>query len=324
MRYVVTGGLGFVGSRLAGRLLADGHSVAVLDARRPSRRVLPDGVEAVQADVSDPQAVGPAIRRADGVFHLAALSPAAKPAPRPADYERVNVGGTRAVFAASREAGVPAVLASSAAVYGRACRRNPASAPAPLSEDGPCEPTGPYGLSKLDAEESALSSGAMAACLRYFNVYGPSPSRPAGGSGVVARFAARLSSGRPPAMSGDGTQVRDYVHLDDVVEATVRAVKWAERGSGRGAGPPAILNIGTGRGTTLLELAGMMSRAARPPAYLDPVFAPPAPGDAAYSVADTRRARQMLGWTHRIGLADGLRGCLAAPPPRRPPPADAC
>lgn len=308
VRYVVTGGLGFVGSRLVGRLLADGHSVTVLDARRPPCGGLPPGAEAVRADVADPRAVGPAVRRADGVFHLAALGPAARSVPKPADYGRVNVGGTRAVFAAARAAGVPAVLASSAAVYGRACH-GPASSPAPFSEGGPCEPAGPYGLSKLEAERSALSSGAAAVCLRYFNVYGPSPSSPAGGAGVVARFAARLSADRPPAISGAGTQVRDYVHLDDVVDATMRAAKWAAE---RGGSPQAVFNIGTGRGTTLLCLAGMMARAASPDRPLDPEFAPPVPGDVAYSVADTRRARRVLGWEHRTHLADGLRECLAS------------
>ena len=309
VRYVVTGGLGLVGSRLAARLLADGHSVAILDVRRPPRGGLPAGAEAVQADVTDPQAVGPAVRRADGVFHLAALAPTAGYSPRPAECERVNVSGTRAVFAASGAAGVPAVLASSAAVYGGA-RHGHGSAPAPFREDGPCEPAGPYGLSKLEAERSALSSGAAAACLRYFNVYGPSPSSPAGGAGVVARFAARLSAGRPPAVSGAGTQVRDYVHLDDVVDATVQAARWAS--SRGGGGPPAVFNIGTGRGTTLLGLAGMMARAVSPDRPLDPEFIPPVPNDVAYSVADTRRARRVLGWEHRIRLADGLRECLAA------------
>ena len=314
VRYVVTGGLGFVGLRLASRLLSDGHSVAVLDVRRPSPGDLPPGAEAVLADVTDPRAVGPAVRRADGVFHLAALAPAAGRIPRPADCERVNVDGTRAVFAASREAGVPAVLASSAAVYDGAGRGHD-SAPAPLSEDGPCEPASPYGRSKLRAEESALSSGAMAVCLRYFNVYSPSPSYPAGGTGVVAQFAASLSAGRPPVIFGAGTQVRDYVHLDDVVDATVRAVKWAAAGDGggqRSSGSPPVFNIGTGRGTALLDLARTMARFARPSRPLDPEFAPPVPGDAAHSVADTRRACRVLGWEHRIRLADGLRGCLAA------------
>ena len=317
MRYVVTGGLGFIGSRLAGRLAAYGHSVTVLDARRASAGDLPPGAEAVRADVSDPRAVGPAVRRSDGVFHLAALARAPDGAvPLPADYERINVGGTRVVLAASGAAGVPAVLASSAAVYGTACR-GPCSEPAPLSEDGPCEPTGPYGRSKLRAEKSALSAGATAVCLRYFNVYGPSASLLAGGRGVVARFAARLSAGRPTVISGAGTQVRDYVHLDDVVDATAGAIEWVSAGGGsrREGLPPAVFNIGTGRGTTLRELAGMMARAAGMSRAPDPEFGPPVPGDAAYSVADTRRAREILGWEHRIGLEDGLQGCLGGPPP---------
>lgn len=311
MRYVVTGGLGFIGSRLASRLLAAGHSVTVLDARRQgSGEHMPAAAEIVRADVTDRDATSPVVRSADGVFHLAALVPAAESVSRPDEYERVNVGGTRVVLGAAAAAGIPAVLASSAAVYGRPggerhCR--------PLSEGGPCAPASPYGRTKLGAEKVALGSGAAVACLRYFNVYGPSFGGRPGGTGVVSQFAARLAGGRAPVVSGAGMQVRDYVHVDDVVVATLRAAEWAAAAGGRRPAdcPPAVFNVGTGRGTTVLSIARAMIRMGRPGGPADLVFGPAVRGDVEYSVADTRLTREVLGWEHRVRLEEGLRGLLA-------------
>ena len=263
-----------------------------------------------------------ALRGADGVFHLAALASAAESAGRRTEYERVNVGGTRSVLGAADRAGAPVVLASSAAVYGSA----PGSARMPLAEDAACAPARPYGATKLACErllaspaERGLPSPPLPAAvsLRLFNAYGPALAGSAG-AGVVARFAARLSSRLPPVVSGGGLQVRDFVHVGYVERAFAAAMRLAlsPRGAGPRRGPRRrlALNIGTGRGTSVLGLARLMMRAAgMRGAAAGPEFGPAVPGDAAYSVPDPRRAASVLGWRPEVALCDGLRGLL--PPP---------
>lgn len=311
MRYVVTGGLGFIGSSLARHLVGLGHKVTVVDARSPAGIAAP-GAECVRADVTDRDAMRSAVRGSDGVFHLAALTSAPESIARPEEYERVNVGGTRAVLGAAALAAAPVVLASSAAVYGSAgdlARR-------PLGEDTVCEPANPYGATKLECERAlsararegspAPSPAPAAVSLRLFNVYGPSPPG-AASAGVVARFAALLAARQQPVVSGDGLQVRDYVHVEDVARAFAAAMRMASRAPGfRGA-----FNVGTGRGTTVICLARAMARAAGQGGGGGPRFGPAAPGDVGYSVADTRRAASALGWRASVGLDDGLRRLLA-------------
>ena len=316
MRYVVTGGLGFIGSHLVRRLSGQGHEVLVLDAGRPAG----GGCAApyashVRADVTDRGAVRGAVRGADGVFHLAALVSAPESVGRPAEYERINVGGTRSVLEAADRAGAPVVLASSAAVYGSAH----GAARMPVAEDAACAPANPYGATKLECErllsawaQGGLPSPPAAVSLRLFNVYGPAFCGSAS-AGVVARFAARLSARLPPVVAGVGLQVRDFVHVGDVARAFEDAMRLAS--SPRNAARRhLVFNIGTGTGTSILDLARLMLREAgmartRP----DPEFGPPIPGDAAYSVSDPARAASVLGWRPSTALEGGLRGLLPAP-----------
>ena len=317
MRYVVTGGLGFIGSHLVRRLSGQGHEVLVLDAGRPGGGGEGAALYAahVRADVTDRGAVRGAVRGADGVFHLAALVSAPESVGRPAEYERINVGGTRSVLEAADGAGAPVVLASSAAVYGSAH----GAARMPVAEDAACAPANPYGATKLECErllsaraQGGLPSPPAAVSLRLFNVYGPALCGSAS-AGVVARFAARLSARLPPVVAGGGLQVRDFVHVGDVARAFEDAMRLAS--SPRGAARRhLVFNIGTGTGTSILDLARLMLREAgmagtRP----DPEFGPPIPGDAAYSVSDPARAASVLGWRPSTALEDGLRGLLPAP-----------
>lgn len=311
MRYVVTGGLGFVGSRLVRCLIDLGHEVTVVDARRPAGIAAP-GADCIRADIANRDAMRSAVRGSDGVFHLAALTSAPESVARAAEYERVNVGGTRAILGAAALAAAPIVLASSAAVYGNAgdmVRR-------PLAEDSACEPANPYGATKLECErilsasrgQGGQATGPPAAVsLRLFNAYGPVHPG-AASAGVVARFADRLAAGRRPIASGGGMQVRDFVHMDDIARAFVGAMRLASASPGlRG-----VFNVGTGRGTTVISLARAMARAAGlGSARAEPRPGPAVPGDVEYSVADTRRAASALGWKSSITLDEGLRRLLA-------------
>lgn len=312
MRYVVTGGLGFIGSHIARHLLSLGHEVAVVDARNPAGIVAP-GAECVRADVTDHGAMRSAVRGSDGVFHLAALTSAPESIAKPAEYERVNVGGTRAVLGAAALAGAPIVLASSAAVYGNAG----GGAGRPIAEDAACKPANPYGATKLECErvlsdrqqKAQVPSSPGAVPLRLFNAYGPADALHGAASiGVIARFADRLADRLRPVVSGDGRQVRDFVHVDDIARAFVAAMQLAASAPG----PHGAFNVGTGRGTTVACLARAMARAAGlEGARAEPEFGPAAPGDVEYSVADTRRAASVLGWSASVELDEGLRRLLA-------------
>lgn len=319
MRYVVTGGLGFIGSHLVRRLVSLGHEVLVVDSRE-GHGAAGQGVEHVKADVTDRDTMRGAVHGADGVFHLAALVSVPESVARPVEYERINVGGTRSVLGSADRAGAPVVLASSAAVYGGASGRECV----PVAEDAACEPTNPYGVTKLECErllssgtESGLPSPPAAVSLRLFNVYGPAPAGSAG-AGVVARFAARLSARLPPVVHGGGRQVRDFVHVGDVARAFADAMRLAsspcDAGPDRKARRHLVFNIGTGRGTTVLDLARLMARAAgMDEASIGPEFGDAVPGDAAYSVSDPRRAASALGWRPAVALDDGVRSLMAAP-----------
>ena len=321
MRYVVTGGAGFIGSHLVRRLTGLGHDVLVVDARGPAGAAAAPGVDHVKADVTDGDAMRGAMRGADGVFHLAALVSAPDSIRRPTVYEQVNVGGTRTVLEAADRVGASVVLASSAAVYGDASSRTRT----PVAEDAACAPATPYGATKLKCER-LLSAGAKggqshpptAVSLRLFNVYGPALSG-SSSAGVVARFAARLLSRRPPVISGRGLQVRDFVHVDDVARSFAYAMQLAllPRGAApaRAARRHMVINIGTGRGTSILGLARMMLRIARAEGSNLPSseFGPATQGDAAYSVSDPTMAASALGWRSAVDMTDGLRGLLSAP-----------
>ena len=311
MRYVVTGGLGFVGSCLVRYLIDLGHEVTVVDARCPVGIAAP-GAECIRADIANRDAMRPAVRGSDGVFHLAALTSAPESVARAAEYERVNVGGTRAILGAAALAAAPIVLASSAAVYGNAgdlVRR-------PLAEDSACAPAIPYGATKLECERILSASRGQggpaagppaAVSLRLFNAYGPAHSG-AASAGVVAKFADRLAAGRRLIASGGGMQVRDFVHVDDIARAFAGAMRLASASPGlRG-----VFNVGTVRGTTVISLARAMARAAGlGSARAEPRPGPAIPGDVEYSVADTRRAASALGWRSSITLDEGLRRLLA-------------
>ena len=250
----------------------------------------------------------PIMRGTDGVFHLAALTSAPESVAKPAEYKRVNVGGTRAVAEA---ADAPIVLASSAAVYGNSGDRMRR----PIAEDTACKPANPYGATKIECERilsARMQCGRPspfpgAVSLRLFNAYGPAPPG-ASSAGVVARFAARLAARSRPVVSGNGLQVRDFVHVEDIARAFVAAMRLASSSPCRHG----VFNIGTGRGTTVVGLARAMAHAAGlEGACAEPLLEPAGRGDVAYSVADCQRAAAVLGWSASVALDNGLRLLLA-------------
>jgi len=313
---VVTGGAGFIGSHLVDRLIEGGHRVVVLDNFSTGKRAnlsrwldrplsQPDGVlEIVTCDVAHgifaalapiTQTHGPVER----IAHLAAQVSVVSSIANPLVDMTVNYGGTLHVLEYARATGVRKVaFASSAAVYGD-------TSTLPVSEDVPTRPVSPYGIHKLASEHAldyyAAVHGVPVTALRFFNVYGPrqDPSSPY--SGVISIFADRARTGRPLTIFGDGKQTRDFVYVGDVVRALEVAL-----GDGHSQ---TIANVGTGRETTVLDLAKtVIELSGKTGSTIQ--HAEARPGEIVRSFARVERLAE-LGVVAKTALADGLRDTLA-------------
>ncbi|BBY99732.1 SDR family NAD(P)-dependent oxidoreductase [Mycolicibacterium fallax] len=301
MRALVTGAAGFIGSTLVDRLLADGHSVVGVDnfatGRARNLEHLAEHPEFffVEADIAEADLVAvfaefsPAV-----VFHLAAQIDVRASVANPAFDATVNVTGTLRVAEAARQTGVRKVVhtSSGGSIYGV-----PSSFP--VSETVPVDPRSPYAASKVCGELYLQTFGHLygLACshIAPANVYGPRQD-PHGEAGAVAIFTRALLEGTPTTVFGDGSNTRDYVYVDDVVDAFVKA--------GAGAGNGQRFNIGTGIETSDRALHTAVARAAGAPD--DPQFRPPRLGDLRRSCLDSSRAAAVLGWAPKVSLPDGI------------------
>ncbi|MDP1819876.1 MAG: GDP-mannose 4,6-dehydratase [Acidimicrobiales bacterium] len=309
MKALVTGGAGFIGSTLVDRLLAEGHAVDVIDDLSNGKLAnLADArgnrdhdLKVHQADVRDPGVVDLIARRApEVVFHLAAQVDVRVSVAQPAFDAAVNVLGSVNVIEGARIGGARKVVfaSSGGTIYGE-----PDPADLPVRESHPQQPVSPYGVAKRVVTDYLHAYREMYALeytsLALANVYGPRQD-PHGEAGVVAIFAGLLLEGKPCTIFGDGTQTRDFVYVDDVVDAFVRA---ATRGSGL------LCNIGTSRETSVNQLYDAMAAAA---GVTEPALRAAArTGELARSSLDPGRARIHLGWEPWTDLDTGVREVLA-------------
>ncbi|WP_184729452.1 NAD-dependent epimerase/dehydratase family protein [Saccharopolyspora phatthalungensis] len=306
MDTVVTGGAGFIGSTLVDRLIRDGHRVHVIDNFSRGRR---DNLAAAEGtgscivhdlDVNSPELTTVvADARPDTIFHLAAQIDVRASVHEPLDDATVNVLGTINVAEAAHKAGVRKVVfaSSGGAIYGVADAL-------PVTEDAPVKPLSQYGAAKL-AGEIYLNAyyelyGLDCSHLALANAYGPRQDH-RGEAGVVAVFANALLTGAPTQVFGDGGNTRDYVYVDDIIEAFVLA---AFRGR-----PACRYNIGTGVQTTDRMLHSVVAEAAG--AVDDPECSPARLGDLRASALDATAACEGLGWTPWVDLAEGVRRTVA-------------
>jgi UDP-glucose 4-epimerase len=294
---LVTGGAGFIGSHLTRRLLAAGHRVTVIDNLSVGRReVVPTAARFVHGDIRDAAALGDALTEVDCVFHLAAQVTIRGSFDRFYEDLDTNVMGTAQLLRAVDPAAVKwFVLASSMAVY--------ADAPdaSPIDERHPTQPLSPYGIGKLAAEGVARQilsvRGIPLTTVRYFNTFGPGQSYTPY-VGVITIFVTKLLRGEAPTIFGDGEQQRDFVHVDDIAAGTMAA-------PGR---DPGTYNLGTGRGTSLNQLARMLTQAVAP--HITPAHAAAHPGELRYSVADVGAARHALDYVPTRTLDDEIAGVV--------------
>ncbi len=300
MRYLVTGGAGFIGSNTVDELVRRGHSVVVLDdisaGKEENLSQVAGEIEFIRASITDLETVRTACRGVDYVLHLAARTSVPRSVKDPLETNRVNVDGTLNVLVAARDAKVRRVVfAGSSAVYGE-------TPTLPKVETMMPVPISPYGVSKLVGETYARAFGRVYGLenvsLRYFNVFGPRQDPNSPYSGVLSRFITALLDGAQPVVFGDGEQSRDFTYVDNVVEANLLACK-AAKASGT------VINVGTGSRFTLNHTLKLLEKIAGRPAK--PKYDPPREGDIRDSQADIELARTLLGYNPRVGFEEGLR-----------------
>lgn len=300
--YLVSGGCGFIGSHLVAALLDLGFTVRVLDNLSVGRQVDLDlRAELIVDEVSNTAAVREAMRGVVGCFHLAAISSVVRGAEQWHGTHTINAGGTVAVLEAARiHGGIPVVYASSAAVYGDARS-------GPLAEEVSCNPLSAYGADKRASELHALAGfaayGVPSIGFRLFNVYGPRRHDVSDHPGVVDTFANRITSGLPIAIYGDGHQLRDFIHVNDVIPYLLAGMR-----NLHSSACSAIVNVCTGKATSILDLAHAIGRLAGNEPIV--TYRPQRAGDIRRSVGDTRLARAMLGLSAQIMLDQGLEDVL--------------
>jgi UDP-glucose 4-epimerase len=300
MKTMVTGGAGFIGSHLVDTLVERGHRVAVLDDFSTGKRenltaAVDNGLQIFRADVREAPEVNEAITTfaPEVIFHLAAQINVRRSVADPPADARTNIGGTINVLEAAREVGAAVInVSTGGAIYGD-------TDIVPTPETVEALPAAPYGQSKYCAERYVGLYGRLfglrGATVRLGNVYGPRQD-PLGEAGVVAIFCGCLNDGKRPPVYGDGCQTRDYVYVGDVVSGLL-ALSNCEAAHGE-------YNIGTGRESSVLDLIEALSPHAEH--SFEPAFADARAGEIERSCLDVTRARQELGWSSQVELAEGL------------------
>jgi UDP-glucose 4-epimerase len=304
MRFLITGGAGFLGTALANYLARQGHTVRVLDdlsAGEPAH--LDPAIHFTRGDVEDKPKIWRLLNKIDCVYHLAARVSVQESGQYPREYNKTNVSGTVAVMEAMRDAGVKrVVLTSSGAVYGEQEAKR-------VHETLLPNPDSPYAVSKLAAEGYVRTIGELSrietVALRIFNAYGPGQAILPTHSPVIPQFVRQILGQGSVIVYGNGGNIRDYIYVDDVVQALAAAA--TAEGINR-----QVINIGTGVGTNILELVGLIEKVTRRKAQT--IASQSVSAGVSSLVADIGRARELLNFNPQITLAEGLTLLLAKDP----------
>jgi UDP-glucose 4-epimerase len=304
MNFLVTGGAGFLGVALANRLAHDGHQVRVIDnlsAGDPSR--LESVVFFDRGDVADIPKLWTLLQGVDCVYHLAARVSVAESILYPRDYNHVNVGGTVSVMEAMRDAGIKrVVLASSGALYGEQAHQ-------PVVEEQTPNPNSPYGVSKLAAEYYVRTIGALwgieTVALRIFNAYGPGQRTRPAHSPVVPKFLKQALAGGSLVVFGDGEQTRDFVFVDDVVDALAAAA------SADGVDQQ-VINVGSGAEVSVNTLIATVEKVTT--RSVSVIYNTDQSGGVSRLCADVGVARHLLNFEPKTGLEEGLHKTVELDP----------
>jgi len=292
MRILVTGGAGFIGSHLVDRLIKENHKVIVIDNLTTGKEEnINPQAEFHNLDIYDFEKIKPLFEKIDFVFHLAAISQILVSIKDPVETSKVNILGTINVFKAAIEAKVKRVIfASSSSVYGNQEKL-------PLKENMRPNPVNPYALQKLVGEQFAKLFtklyGIPIISLRYFNVYGPRININSDYSSVIGKFLKQKAEGKPLTIFGNGEQTRDFCYIDDVVDATIKAIKSKKLKGGE------VINIGSGKSYSINYLADLIGGKRK--------YLAPREGDVKHTQADIALAKKLFTWQPKVSFEEGLR-----------------
>jgi UDP-glucose 4-epimerase len=303
-KILVTGGAGFIGSHIVDKLMENDFDVTVIDdlntgsLANTSHHQGKKGFRFVEGDIRDINLIRKTLENIDVVFHEAALANVTLSVKDPVPTNQINVEGTLSLLKASCDLNVKRfIFASSAAVYG--------PTESPQKKENDClNPTSPYGVSKLAAENYVRVFqklyGLRTISLRYFNVYGPRQRVDVHGSygGVISIFINRILSNMPPIIHGDGEQTRDFVYIDDVVEANMLAMN-NENDAGE------AFNIGTGKNTSINRVAEILKHVMNKE-DLEDIHTESRPTDIKHGYADISKAKRILGYEPQFSMEEGL------------------
>src|ERR1700726_2404840 len=300
MRFVVTGGAGFIGSNTVDELAPRGPSLVVLDdlssGKEENLAEARNKITFIKGSIIDIEAVRKAMHEAEYVLHLAARTSVPRSVKDPIETNRINIDGTLNVLVAARDAKVRRVVfAASSSAYGE-------TPTLPKVETMPAQPISPYGVTKYVGEMYAQVFGRVYglenACIRYFNVFGPRQDPTSQYSGVLSRFMLAVIEGQAPVIYGDGEQSRDFTYVENIVDETLRACE-APGASGQ------VFNGGTGARITLNEVIKLLEGITGK--KIQAKYEPVRTGDILHSKAGVSLARKVLGYEPRVPFEDGLR-----------------
>jgi nucleoside-diphosphate-sugar epimerase len=295
MHYVVTGGAGFIGGNIVKLLVNQGHSVTVIDnlhsGKIESLESIKNKIKFENIDILNFNKIESVLSDCDGIFHQAALISVSESFEKEKEYFDVNVNGTKNIFEIAKKYHKRVIYASSSSVYGN-------SNQIPIQENQDRQTFNPYAMTKLKVEilaEQFAKNGLDILGLRYFNVYGIGQTGTY--AGVITQFLRNLKENKSPIVNGDGNQLRDFIHVEDVAKANLIAMQSKIKNG--------FFNIGTGRKISILELAKIMTNISG--LNLNPIFAPLPDGDVKLSQADTTLSKKLLGWESSIPFEEGLK-----------------
>lgn len=301
-KVLVTGGAGFIGSHLTEALLRAGHQVRVLDDFSTGKRenlVFDEAypfLEVVEGNICNFTTCLKVMEGIEFVFHQAALPSVQRSVEDPMGSNQANVEGTLNILMSARETGVKRVIyAASSSAYGDTLTL-------PKKEEMAPNPLSPYALQKLVGEQYCRLFyqlyGLETISLRYFNIFGPKQDPNSIYSAVIPRFIDALISGRPPTIYGDGEQSRDFTYIENVIHANLLAME-VERTHGE------VINVACGRRVSLNQLVRILQDIIG--SHLFPLYEEPRKGDVRHSLADIGRAKEVLNYSPRVGIEEGLR-----------------
>ena len=299
MKYVVTGGAGFIGSNIVKKLVTRGDKVTVIDnlntGKEENLESVRDKITFLNDTILNVDLLEKETKGIDGIFHQAALASVQDSFSKPEEYHDVNVNGTENILKLAKKYNFKVVYASSSSVYGNPER-------VPIKEEDSKNPINPYAETKLQKEELAKKyskMGVKVIGLRYFNVFGKGQSKEY--AGVLKLFLERIRDQLPPKINGDGTQFRDFVYVEDVANANIMSMDSNVNHD--------FFNVGTNTSITILDLAKTIIKFSR--LEIEPTFGPELKGDVKRTIADISLIKEKVGWEPIVFLEKWIEGIVS-------------